>query len=591
MPTIPVDKQDLYALLGRDYTTEEFDELCFEYGLELDEDTTNDCVGDERPQLKIEIPANRYDLLCIEGIAQALNEFLGRAEAPTYTLNPSKPEISLTIKESTQQVRQYAAGAILRNIKFDQRRYESFIALQDKLHSNICRNRTLVAIGTHDLDTLTPPFTYEGLRPEEIKFIPLNQEKELVGTNLVEFYEKDKNIGKFLYIISDSPVYPVMLDAKRTVASLPPIINSNHSKITLETKNVFIDITGTDRTKTEIVLDQVVALFSAYCEAPFEIEPIQVISEHNNETRVTPNVTPRKTTAEVEYINSCTGLDYSAEQISKLLKKMSLNAKPSTTDKALIDVEIPITRPDILHQCDIMEDAAVAYGFNNLKKTKPQSASLVAAPLPINKIADIFRLASAQSGYSEVLPLTLCSHDENFKFLRTVDDNTKAVKLENPKTVEYQVVRTTLLPGILKTIKENRKHSLPIRLFEAGDIVLKNPELERGAFNQRNWSAIYAGKTSGFEYVQGLLGKIMQTFRTPWLENPKENKRRGYWIEEDKENPTFFPGRGAKVFFRATEGGKDQVIGAIGVLHPEVMSAFEIPYAASSVEINAEVFL
>ncbi|KAK6458877.1 henylalanyl-tRNA synthetase beta chain (phenylalanine--tRNA ligase beta chain) [Scheffersomyces xylosifermentans] len=591
MPTIPVDKQDLYALLGRDYTTEEFDELCFEYGLELDEDTTNDCVGDERPQLKIEIPANRYDLLCIEGIAQALNEFLGRSEAPTYTLKPAKPEITLTIKESTYQVRQYAAGAILRNIKFDKRRYDSFIALQDKLHSNICRNRTLVAIGTHDLDTLSPPFTYEGLRPEEIKFVPLNQEKELVGTNLVEFYEKDKNIGKFLHIISDSPVYPVMLDSKRTVASLPPIINSNHSKITLDTKNVFIDITGTDRTKTEIVLDQVVAMFSAYCETPFEIEPVQVISEHNNETRVTPNVSPRKATAEVEYINSCTGLDYNAEEISKLLKKMSLNAKPSTTDKALIDVEIPITRPDILHQCDIMEDAAVAYGFNNLKKTKPQSASLVAAPLPINKIADIFRLASSQSGYLEVLPLTLCSHDENFKFLRTVDDNTKAVKLENPKTVEYQVVRTTLLPGILKTIKENRKHSLPIRLFEAGDIVLKNPELERGAFNQRNWSAIYAGKTSGFEYVQGLLGKMMQTFRTPWLENPKEDKRRGYWIEEDKENPTFFPGRGAKVFFRATEGGKDQVIGAIGVLHPEVMTAFEIPYAASSVEINVEVFL
>ena len=65
MPTIPVDKQDLYDLLGQSYTTEEFDELCFEYGLELDEDTTDDCQPGERPQLKIEVPANRYDLLCI----------------------------------------------------------------------------------------------------------------------------------------------------------------------------------------------------------------------------------------------------------------------------------------------------------------------------------------------------------------------------------------------------------------------------------------------------------------------------------------------------------------------------------------------
>lgn len=593
MPTIPVDKEDLFKLLGRSYTTEEFDELCFQFGIELDEDTTEDVKGtDERPQLKIEVPANRYDMLCIEGIAQALNEFLGNSETPKYTLNPAKPEISLTIKESTLPIRQYAASAILRNVVLDERAYDSFIALQDKLHSNLCRNRTLVAIGTHDLDTLTPPFTYEALAPKDINFIPLNQTKKINGEELMEFYEKDKNIGKFLHIIKDSPVYPVMLDANRTVASLPPIINSDHSKITLETRNVWIDVTGTDRTKTEIVINQLVAMFSRYCKTPFEIEPVQIISEHNGETRVCPNVTPRTAQAEIPYINSCVGLDYSGNEISKLLKKMSLDASTSTSGKDTIDVRIPITRSDILHQCDIMEDVAIAYGYDNLKKTKPkQSENLVAAPLAVNKVADILRLASSQAGYLEVMPLTLSSHDENFGWLKQKDNGTTAVKLENPKTIEYQVVRTTLLPGILKTIKENRKHSLPIKVFECGDIVLKDDKLERGAFNQRNWSAIYAGKTSGFEMVQGLLGKIMQTMRTPWLEKPSEDKRRGYWIEEDKENATFFPGRGAKIFFRSADNGDAKVIGSLGVLHPEVMNNFDIPYAASSVEINAEVFL
>ncbi|SGZ58892.1 CIC11C00000005859 [Sungouiella intermedia] len=588
MPTIPVDKADLYELLGKEYTTEEFDELCFDFGIELDEDTTDECVGDERPQLKIEIPANRYDMLCIEGIAQALNEFLGRSEAPKFTLNPAKPEITMTIKESTVGIRPYAAGAILKGVKFDKRRYESFIALQDKLHSNLCRNRTLVAIGTHNLDSLSPPFTYEALAPKDVNFVPLNQTKKMNGEELMEFYDKDKNLGKYLHIIRDLPRYPVVLDSNRTVCSMPPIINSDHSKITLDTKNVFIEVTGTDRTKTELVINQMVAMFSVYSATPFEIEPIQIISSHNGEDRVCPNITPRKTVAEIEYINSCLGLDYTGEQIAELLKRMSLNATPNGK---LLDVEVPITRSDILHQCDIMEDAAIGYGFNNLKKTKAKGDSLVASALPVNKVADILRIASAQAGYLEVLPLTLSSHDENFKFLRTTDDNTKAVKLENPKTVEYQVVRTTLLPGILKTIKENRKHSLPIKVFECGDIVLKDPTLERGAFNQRNWSAIYAGKTSGFEFVQGLLGKVMQTMRTPWIENPKDDKRRGYWIEQDDANPTFFPGRGAKVFFRHSEGAEPKHIGAIGVFHPEVLGHFEIPYAASSVEINAEVFL
>lgn len=589
MPTIPVDKADLYELLGREYTTEEFDELCFDFGIELDEDTTDECQGDERPQLKIEIPANRYDMLCIEGIAQALNEFLGRTEAANFTLKPETPKVKLTIDKSTAQIRPYAAAAILNGVTFDERKYASFIALQDKLHTNLCRNRTLVAIGTHDLDKLTPPFTYEALAPQDISFVPLNQEKKMDGAELMEFYEKDKNLGKYLHIIRDSPVYPVIFDSNRTVCSLPPIINSNHSKISLNTKNVFIEVTGTDKTKTDIVINQMVAMFSAYSATKFEIEPVEIDSSHNSQDRVSPNIKPRKFEADTEYINSCLGLKYSGDEIAKLLKKMSLSAKASDANR--LSVEVPITRSDILHECDIMEDAAIGYGFNNLQKTKAKGDSLVAAPLPINKVGDIFRIASAQAGYLEVLPLTLCSHDENFKFLRQLDDNKQAVKLENPKTIEYQVVRTTLLPGILKTIKENRKHSLPIKVFECGDIVLKNPELERGAFNQRNWSAIYAGKTSGFEYVQGLLGKVMQTLRTPWIENPAEDKKRGYWIEEDKDNATFFPGRGAKVFFRSSENAEAKHIGAIGVLHPEVMGHFDIPYAASSVEINAEVFL
>lgn len=591
MPTISVDKADLFQRLGKSFTTPEFDNLCFEFGIELDEDNTLECVGDERPQLKIEVPANRYDMLCIEGIAQALNEFLGNAQQPQYTLNPETPVMTLIIKESTSIIRPYAASAILRNIQFNEQRYESFIQLQDKLHTNLCRNRTLVAIGTHDLDTLKAPFTYEALPPSEINFVPLNQTQKINGSQLMDFYEKDKNLSKYLHIISDSPVYPVMLDANRTICSLPPIINSDHSKIGVHTKNVWIEITGTDKTKTELVINMLVAMFSRYCEVPFQIEPVRIILEHNNESRVTPNIASRLFHANIPYINSCVGLGYSGDQLASLLKKMSLKAKTSTTDPNILNVSVPITRSDILHECDIMEDAAIAYGYNNLIKTKPNSVSLVASPLPINKVADILRIASSQAGYVEVMPLTLSSHDENYKFMQRSDPGNEAVVLENPKTAEYQVVRTSLLPGILKTIRENRKHSLPIRVFESGDVVLKNPLLERGAYNQRNWAAIYAGKTSGFEFVQGLLGKIMQTMRTKWLQDPKTELGRGYWIQEYTECPSFFPGRGASVYFRASESEREQCVGQIGVLHPNVMTNFDISYAASAVELNAQVFL
>lgn len=533
-------------------------------------------------------------MLCFEGIARALNIFLGRAELPTYKLTKPKELLQVIVNENTSSVRPYVASAVLRNVTFDKLRYDSFIALQDKLHTNLCRNRTLVAIGTHDLDKLAPgPITYEARKPEDIKFIPLNQTKEMNGRELMEFYEKDKNLGKYLHIIRDHPVYPAFYDSKGRVLSLPPIINSEFSKITLDTKNIFFDLTGTDKTKIEIVVNQLVAMFSEYSSEPFAIEPVQIISKHNGESRIEPEIAPRQTTAEVSYINSCLGLNLSGSEISKLLKKMSLSAKPSSTDENILDVSIPITRPDILHQCDIMEDAAIGYGFNNLERTFPADSYTVAEALPINKISDIVRREVAACGWSEVMPLILCSHDENFAFLNRKDDGKTAVKLANPKTLEYQVVRTSLLPGILKTIRENRKHSLPIRVFESADVVFKNEKLERKAFNRKQFGAVFAGQTSGFEIVHGLLDRVMKMLRVPFLgeadKSSKDNSR-GYWIEPS-ESATFFPGRGANVYFRSKDGEKAEIIGDLGIIHPEVMHKFEIPYVGSSLELNLEVFL
>ncbi|PQE33050.1 hypothetical protein CJF32_00011177 [Rutstroemia sp. NJR-2017a WRK4] len=618
MPTISVDKAELYKALGQDkraklsdvrYTTEQFEELCFEFGIELDEDTSNSerpiVNGKQEPeQLKIEIPANRYDMLCFEGIALMLNIFREKTPFPNYRL--VEPESGmrekLTVHQDTMKVRPYISASVLRNVTFTQDSYDSFISLQDKLHQNLARQRTLVAIGTHDLDTIQGPFTYEALPPKEIKFIPLNQSKEMNAEEQMQFYENDKHLGKYLHIIRDNPVYPVIYDSNRTVLSMPPIINGNHSKITLNTKNIFVEMTGTDRTKLEIVNNIIVAMFSQYCAEPFTIEPVEIISEHNNETRQTPNISSRQAEAEVDYINNCCGLSESPERICELLKKMCYSAKPSSKDKNIIEVSIPPTRADVLHQCDIMEDVAIAYGFNNLPRTSPNKASTIAQPLPINKLGDIVRMEAAMAGWSEVMPLILCSHDENFAWLNRKDDGTSAVRLANPKTAEYQVVRTSLLPGLLKTIRENKKHSVPIKVFEVSDVAFKAPELERKSRNERHFAAAWYGKTSGFEIVHGLLDRILLMLQTAFVTHEeglegkkidfevKENptKPDGYWIEEIDE-PTFFAGHAAAIYLRL--GGKEVRVGEFGILHPSVLDKFELRYPVSTLEINLEVFL
>lgn len=528
-------------------------------------------------------------MLCFEGIALNLNIFRSKRPLPNYRLvAPESGKLeSITVHPDTSKVRPYVSGSILRNITFTPESYESFIGLQDKLHQNLARQRTLVAIGTHDLDTIKGPFTYEALPPKEIKFTPLNQTKSMDAEEMMQFYETDKHLGRYLNIIRNKAVYPVIYDSERVVCSMPPIINGNHSKISVNTKNVFIEMTGTDRTKLEIVNKIMVTMFSQYCAEPFTVEPIQIFSEHNNETRQTPDLSPRQTTAEVDYINSCCGLKETPQQMCDSLVKMCYTAKPSAMDSNLIEVSVPPTRADVLHQCDIMEDVAIGFGFNNLPRTFPNQSATIGKPLLLNKLGDIVRQESAMAGWSEVMPLILCSHDENFGWLNRKDDGNTVVTLANPKTAEYQVVRTTLLPGLLKTIRENKKHSVPIKVFEVADVAFKDLALERKSRNERHFAAAWYGKTSGFEVVHGLLDRVLLMLKAAFLTHveglegkkldfevkEEPSKPDGYWIEEINE-PTFFPGHAAAIYLRLDR--KQARIGEFGVLHPTVLEKFDL---------------
>ena len=451
MPTVGVYRDDLFKAMGQTYTEESFDELCFEFGIELDEVTSEQRMmrkekaldtntleeSSEEVIYKLDIPANRYDLLCIEGVVRALRIFLGKESVPVYKSLSASAPLLMTVKPATAQIRPYVVCAVLRDVKFTQESYNSFIDLQDKLHENICRKRTLVAIGTHDLDTLAPPFTFEALPPKDIKFAPLNQAQAVDVPTMFDNFEKDAKIKKFLYILRDSPVYPVIKDSKGVVLSLPPIINGDHSKISVETKNVFIECTATDVNKAGTVLNQVCAMFSQYCgeasgnkDLKFSVEPVKVVYEtvptEGGQTfvkpeQMTPNMESYEMECKVDYINSATGIPASigkpmeGGKMCELLQKMQLPAK--LKDANTIVCSVPPTRSDVLHPCDIMEDVAIAFGYDNIKKTVPNTVT-IGRQYPINKLTDLLRLEFACVGFTEVLTLALCSFQDNFANLR-----------------------------------------------------------------------------------------------------------------------------------------------------------------------------
>ncbi len=132
--------------------------------------------------------------------------------------------------------------------------------------------------------------------------------------------------------------------------------------------------------------------------------------------------------------------------------------------------------------------------------------------LPINFLTEMLRIDMASAGYTESLTLGLCAVDEAFKFLRLTDNGDTAVVLSNPKTAEFQICRTSLLPGLLKTLGENKALPLKegLKLFEVSDIVLQDPKNRVGARNQRNAAALYIGPTAGMEIIHGLVDRVME---------------------------------------------------------------------------------
>lgn len=469
---------------------------------------------------RIDIPANRYDLLCLEGLVKGLMVFQKKEETPRFKRIEPKNMMKMTITKATQQIRPYGVAAILRNVKFDKEKYDRFIDLQDKLHQNICRKRTLVAIGTHDLDTIQGPFLYDARPPKDIKFAPLNQTKVMNGEEIMEFYSHHAQLKTYLPIIRDSPVYPIIYDSKGVVLSLPPIINGDHSKISVNTKNIFIECTATDLTKAKIVLDTVVTMFSTHCAEPFTVEGVEVV-DHEGKSVIYPELAYRTEKISAQKINKYIGINSKADELAALLSRMYLKTQVKGDE---LTVEIPPTRHDVIHAADIIEDAAIAFGYNNVKKTIP-NVNTIGGMYPLNKITEQIRLELAQAGLTEALTFTLLSRDDvGVKMNKKIED-IPAVHIGNPKTAEFQIARTTLIPGLLKTLSANKKMPLPLKLFEVSDVVIRDPEAEVGARNERRICVVNCNKNAGFEVVHGILDRMMQALGTSW------NKETGYCLE------------------------------------------------------------
>ena len=541
MPVIEFSLSDLQSLLGKEINPEDLEDLLSYVKGELD-----DFSGDT---VKVELKdTNRIDLWCVEGISRELKGILGIEEGiPKYEVSSGKYEVY--VSEDLKKIRPYFVGAVVKGVHLGEEGLGSLIQLQEKIMHSFGLMRKRVAIGTHNLDLIEFPVRYTAVKPEEIKFVPLKEETEM---NLKEILEKTETGKKYGHLIKDFEKYPIIIDNKGEIISFPPIINSNTiGRLTPETKNIFIDITGPDLKALLLTLN---AIVTALADRGGKIESVNVI--YSDRKIVTPELKILSKTLDLNKIRKVCGILLSDYDIINLLKKRRFESK---IENGKLTISYVNYRDDILSEYDIAEELLIAYGYNRIDPKVPEiytKGKLTRLREFINDIRELLIGLGSVELHTPVL-----SSEEVVKAL-----NLKAIKLKNPASKFYNVIRPSLLVSFLQVYKTSKGIPLPAEFFEVGRVLQDTLK--------ESVNALYILVDNEVSFTE-IKTKIERLFKELGI---------NYTIGKSKV-PFIIEGRGGSIVV------DNQELGWIGEIHPKVLERLEINTPIAGFEINLSKLL
>src|SRR3990167_4385313 len=158
-------------------------------------------------EVEIEVLPNRPDVLSVQGFLRVLRAYTGKEPGlKKYKINPPEKNYKVKVESSLKDIRPHTACAIVSNLKFDDGKIKEIIELQEKLHSTIGRNRKKAAIGIYPLEKIKLPIIFKAIKPKEIKFIPLESEKEMTADEILKKHQTGK---EYSHLLENYEKYPV----------------------------------------------------------------------------------------------------------------------------------------------------------------------------------------------------------------------------------------------------------------------------------------------------------------------------------------------------------------------------------------------
>ncbi|MFO0791705.1 MAG: phenylalanine--tRNA ligase subunit beta [Pirellulales bacterium] len=528
--------------------------------------------------MRLDLLADRPDLFDVGGLARALRGTLGiESGLPKYDVKPSG--LTVTVDQSVLEkssYRPYIACAVMTLPPVDETSLVAIMKLQENLHWGVGRDRKLASIGVYDLSTISGNITYGTMDPDKDPFVPLGMPgKRMTGRQILESHPKGMAYAELL---ANHKRYPLLIDSKKQVLSMPPIINSDETKLKQGTTRVFIDVTGISQAAVTKSLDTLVC---SLAEIGGRIETV-TIKDADGSERTTPDLAPRSKEISVAEAKRWLGLPLDDASLAGALRKMRFDveaarneergvSKTSASSSSFLGprssllVTYPPYRTDIRHMVDLFEDVAIGYGYANIEPRLVRSMT-VGTPRPEELLSDRVRQVLLGLGFSEIMSLPLTTEEQQYERLR-IPPPARYPLVANPKLKAYNVVRTHLIGGLFEALRENRRRPMPQRLFEIDNVTDLDDAAETGAAEERRVALVEIGRDSGYAVARSTMDSLLRELG---------------WQPEYQaiEHPTFVPGRAAEF---AVSG---KVLGILGEVHPEVLSNYGLTYPVALAELT-----
>ncbi len=571
MPVVDVDPEELRQLTGhQDKDDEELKSDLFALGLEFEGET-------EDGEFQLEFAPDRLDRLSVEGVARSLRYQYGD-DRGVYTPNTNSAEWVIEVEESVPDERPYVTGAIARGLDMTEQKLDSLIQLQEKLHATMGRKRAKGAIGVHDLTMLKgragagesqqpKSITYRGVDPDGVEFVPLDSNDSMTPREVLTDHDTG---ATYADLVEDLDRFPAIYDDVG-LFSFPPVINGKRTEVDEGTRDVLIEMTGTDQWTIDRMLNIVCYALDARAG---RLEVVDV--EYPDRALERPDLSTDTKTVAHSRIESVLGISLEADDVVDLVERSGLDVaveEDADGETVAYEAHVPPYRVDVLHALDVVDDVGRAYGFNDLEPRYPD-VSTVGGRHERSRVEDAARDTLVGLGFEDLLNFHMISEVENFDRLSVSPGDgygaEEPVTITEPYSEDYTMLRTWALPSLMMVLENNTHRAYPQDLAEIGLAAHHDETENTSVAEHRTVAAVLARSEASYEDAKSRLVALARAFDKE-VETPAI------------EHPSFIPGRVADVVIDG------EPVGVIGEVHPEVIVEHdvEVPVAAFELRLDA----